>query len=128
MLFPQQCGLVQDGSYLPLFHIESYREVLEISKLIFFSYYSQTCRQRKLKCDEIKPECGQCRKASRQCIPSDGVVFRHQQNASMNGSEDVIPGEKGGRLGAFYAYRNTFDESSVWVDVPKKGTYSSIVK
>ncbi|KAG4027485.1 hypothetical protein MFRU_029g00090 [Monilinia fructicola] len=86
----------------------------------------QTCRQRKLKCDEIKPECGQCRKASRQCIPSDGVVFRHQQNASMNGSEDVIPGEKGGRLGAFYAYRNTFDESSVWVDVPKKVTFFNV--
>ncbi|ESZ93520.1 hypothetical protein SBOR_6101 [Sclerotinia borealis F-4128] len=80
----------------------------------------QTCRQRKLKCDEIKPECGQCRKASRQCVPSDGVVFRHQQNASMNGSDEVIPGERSGRLGAFYAYRNTFDENSVWIDVPKK--------
>lgn len=87
---------------------------------------SQTCRQRKLKCDEIKPECGQCRKASRHCVPSDGVVFRHQQNASMNGGENVITGERSGRLGAFYAYRNTFDESSVWVNVPKNGaSYST---
>lgn len=54
-------------------------------------------------------------------MPSDGVVFRHQQNASMNGGEDAITGERSGRLGAFFAYRNTFDESSVWVDVPKDG-------
>ncbi|ATZ52245.1 hypothetical protein BCIN_08g00170 [Botrytis cinerea B05.10] len=87
----------------------------------------QTCRQRKLKCDEIKPECGQCRKASRQCVLSDGVVFRHQQNASMNGGEDVIPGERSGRLGAFFAYRNTFDENSIWVDVPKKITFFNVI-
>ncbi|KAJ8065820.1 hypothetical protein OCU04_006483 [Sclerotinia nivalis] len=87
----------------------------------------QTCRQRKLKCDEIKPDCGQCRKASRQCVPSDGVVFRHQQNASMNGVECVISGERSGRLGAFYAYRNTFDESSIWVDVPKKVTFFNVI-
>ena len=40
----------------------------------------------------------------------------------MNGGEDAVSGEGSGRLGAFYAYRNTFDESSVWVDVPKTGT------
>jgi hypothetical protein len=30
-----------------------------------------TCRQRHLKCDEIKPTCGRCRKSRRQCVPTD---------------------------------------------------------
>ena len=72
---------------------------------------SQTCRQRKLKCDEVSPACGQCRKASRECQPSTGLVFRHQQNASMK--------ESG--LGSFYAYKETFNENNVWVKVPKWG-------
>lgn len=80
--------------------------------------FSQTCRQRKLKCDETKPICAQCRKGSRECVPSDGVVFRHQQNASMNGSGEK---EEGGKLGGFYSYKNTFNEKNVWVDIPKKG-------
>jgi len=83
---------------------------------------SQTCRQRKLKCDEQKPNCGQCAKGARDCVPSDGVIFRHQQNASMNGTEESSANEKiTGRLGSFYAYKNTFDENNVWVDVPKNG-------
>jgi hypothetical protein len=49
------------------------------------------------------------------------VVFRHQQNASMNGGEDVASGDRSAKLGAFYAYRNTFNEESIWVEVPKKG-------
>ncbi|TVY41458.1 hypothetical protein LOCC1_G005139 [Lachnellula occidentalis] len=73
----------------------------------------------KLKCDETKPICGQCRKGSRDCQPSDGVVFRHQQNASMNGVGEVDEGN--GKLGGFYAYRNTFDEHNIWVEVPKTG-------
>lgn len=78
-----------------------------------------TCRQRKLKCDEQKPVCGQCTKANRECVAGSGIVFRHQHNASMNkGNGD---GEGAG-LKAFYAYKNTFDERSVWVDVPKQGT------
>ena len=28
--------------------------------------------------------------------------------------------DKDGKLGGFYAYRNTFDENSIWVEVPKK--------
>ncbi|KAL3425207.1 zn 2cys6 transcription factor [Phlyctema vagabunda] len=86
----------------------------------------QTCRQRKLKCDEVKPQCGQCKKASRECRPSDGVVFRHQQNASMNGVGEVETNEGNGRLGSFYAYKNTFNERNVWVDVPKHVTFLNI--
>lgn len=82
--------------------------------------FSQTCRQRKLKCDEEKPTCGQCLRGSRECRPSDGVVFRHQQNASMN--RDKRAGESSGRLGSFYAYKDTFNKDNVWVDIPKNGT------
>ncbi|KAF2864199.1 hypothetical protein K470DRAFT_261655 [Piedraia hortae CBS 480.64] len=48
-----------------------------------------TCRQRKLKCDEVRPLCGQCRKSSRDCVPSDAVAFRHQQNPSLNGPKAI---------------------------------------
>ena len=82
---------------------------------------SLTCRQRKLKCDEQKPCCGQCRKASRECQPSSGIVFRHQQNASMNGEEDAA--SEDGSLKGFYSYKNTFDEGSVWLDIPKQVTF-----
>ncbi|KAF2867979.1 hypothetical protein BDV95DRAFT_630902 [Massariosphaeria phaeospora] len=77
-----------------------------------------TCRQRKLKCDEKKPICSHCRKASRECVPNSGIVFRHQHNASMNGdSLDETP------LKGFYAYKNTFDEETVWLDTPKHITF-----
>ncbi|KAL2074628.1 hypothetical protein VTL71DRAFT_8406 [Oculimacula yallundae] len=84
----------------------------------------QTCRSRKLKCDEVRPECGNCKKGNRQCQPSDGVVFRHQQNASMNGTGEREEGN--GRLGSFYAYKNTFDEKNIWVDVPKNVTFLNV--
>ncbi|KAI9786072.1 MAG: hypothetical protein M1816_008100 [Peltula sp. TS41687] len=86
-----------------------------------------TCRQRKLKCDEQKPVCGPCGRGRRECQPSSGVIFRHQQNASMNGGsrdgdgdgddDDIMQAEN---LKRFYAYRDTFDEGNVWVDVPKQ--------
>ncbi|EDU50088.1 C6 zinc finger domain containing protein [Pyrenophora tritici-repentis Pt-1C-BFP] len=78
-----------------------------------------TCRQRKLKCDEKKPVCGQCTKASRECVPSSGIVFRHQHNASMNG-EDL--GDENSLKG-FYAYKNTFDDNAIWMDIPKNVTF-----
>jgi hypothetical protein len=79
--------------------------------------FSLTCRQRKLKCDEKKPTCSQCCKASRECIPSSGIVFRHQHNASMNGDEWADENT----LKGFYAYKNTFDDETVWLDIPKHG-------
>ncbi|CZT07796.1 related to regulatory protein for the arginine catabolic pathway [Rhynchosporium agropyri] len=77
-----------------------------------------------MKCDELKPTCSNCRKGNRQCQPSDGVVFRHQQNASMNGTGETEDGN--GRLGSFYAYKNTFDENNTWVDVPKTVRFLNI--
>lgn len=79
--------------------------------------FSLTCRQRKLKCDEKKPTCGQCFKAARQCILSSGIVFRHQHNASMNG--DDSSDER--TLKGFYAYKNTFDDDTVWLETPNVG-------
>ncbi|KAI9663948.1 MAG: FACT complex subunit [Bathelium mastoideum] len=81
-----------------------------------------TCRHRKLKCDEQKPRCGPCTRANRECVPSTGIVFRHQQNASMNGNEE----ESASSLKGFYAYKNTFDETSIWVDIPKHVTFMEV--
>ncbi|KAF2756545.1 hypothetical protein EJ05DRAFT_67340 [Pseudovirgaria hyperparasitica] len=80
-----------------------------------------TCRQRKLKCSEEKPECSQCIKASRKCVPSSGITFRHQHNASMNGGIDDA-GEQAA-LGRYYSYKNTFDDESVWLSIPKNVTF-----
>ncbi|PGH18932.1 hypothetical protein AJ80_04259 [Polytolypa hystricis UAMH7299] len=87
-----------------------------------------TCRARKLKCDEQKPQCSQCRKASRECRPSEGIVFRHQQNASMNKAGGAAglganAENERGSLRSFYSYKNTFDEDSVWLEIPKQVTF-----
>jgi hypothetical protein len=62
-----------------------------------------------------------CQKAKRECRPSDGIVFRHQQNASMNGSSSASTGD--GNLPGFYSYKNTFSPDSVWLEIPKKGKH-----
>lgn len=101
--------------------------------------------------DEQKPQCSQCRKGNRECRPCEGVIFRHQQNASMNSkggddagasagagvgagsSEGGGDGDGGsgyyeesprcgrGNLKGFYSYKNTFDKDSVWLNIPKHG-------
>jgi hypothetical protein len=43
----------------------------------------------------------------------------------MNGKGEVDEGN--GRLGGFYAYKNTFDKNNVWVEVPKTGIQAFIV-
>ena len=83
--------------------------------------HSLTCRQRKLKCDETKPVCGQCQKANRLCQASTGITFRHQHNASMNSTTDG-----GNALNGFYAYKNTFDDKTTWVAIPKDLTFYNI--
>lgn len=62
--------------------------------------------------------CAQCMKANRECIPSSGITFRHQQNPSMNG--DPVARES---LKRFYGYKETFDDRTVWVDVPQELTF-----
>ncbi|KAF2717600.1 hypothetical protein K431DRAFT_315613 [Polychaeton citri CBS 116435] len=72
-----------------------------------------TCRQRKLKCSEERPVCAQCIKAHRECIPSSGITFRHQQNPSMNGTKASRESLKN-----FYGYKETFGRGTVWVPIP----------
>ncbi|KEF63859.1 uncharacterized protein A1O9_01837, partial [Exophiala aquamarina CBS 119918] len=74
-----------------------------------------TCRQRKLKCDEVRPMCGQCRKSNRECVPSEGITFRHQQNASLNADSKEL--EK------FYE-RNTFTAGEYFLPVSNTLTWA----
>ncbi len=37
----------------------------------------------------------------------------------MNANEDGIWSEGSQSLSGFYAYKNTFDDKTIWVDVPK---------
>lgn len=39
--------------------------------------YSPECRRRKIKCDETRPECGQCLKSGRACHIIDGLFKQH---------------------------------------------------
>ncbi|QIW97585.1 hypothetical protein AMS68_003103 [Peltaster fructicola] len=71
-----------------------------------------------LKCSEERPICAQCLKANRECIPSSGITFRHQQNPSMNG--DPVARES---LKSFYGYKETFTDQTIWVSVPRELTF-----
>ncbi|KAK0921591.1 hypothetical protein LTR57_008610 [Friedmanniomyces endolithicus] len=73
---------------------------------------------RMLKCTEDRPVCAQCAKANRECILSQGITFRHQQNPSMNATV-----QGAASLKSFYGYRETFAKSTTWVDVPQKLTF-----
>ncbi|KAI6831618.1 hypothetical protein KC340_g7520 [Hortaea werneckii] len=70
-----------------------------------------TCRQRKLKCSEERPVCAQCSKANRDCVPSSGITFRHQQNPSLNRGEESLK--------SFYGYKETFGEGVTWCQIPR---------
>ena len=73
-----------------------------------------TCRQRKLKCDELKPYCGLCLRSRRRCGYLTGNGFRHFRvpwttsdkrdldGASVSGSETDVLREQG----------------NVWLDIP----------
>lgn len=61
--------------------------------------------------------CAQCAKANRECVPSSGITFRHQQNPSMNGNDGD------GSLKSFYGYKETFRKETTWVSIPKDLTF-----
>lgn len=76
---------------------------------------SLTCKGRKLKCDEAKPACGNCIKASRDCTYGDQSIFRSQdicstprrkRTRSVNWQEKQQP--------------TVFNEDHTWVEVPTK--------
>ncbi|KAJ5812456.1 Zn(II)2Cys6 transcription factor [Penicillium riverlandense] len=72
---------------------------------------SRTCRRRKLKCDETKPVCGQCRKARRVCELSE-IVFRHEQNSSLTRRPDALM--------RYYSDRRSFSCSNTWLSIPQQ--------
>ncbi|KAM0278099.1 hypothetical protein ACHAO9_012304 [Fusarium lateritium] len=73
----------------------------------------QTCRRRKLKCNEVKPVCGACAKSSRSCSYSKRSVFRPLQSyagvtrkrSREDESEEVD-------------VQDIFEEDHVWLEVP----------
>ncbi|KLO82620.1 uncharacterized protein LW93_9824 [Fusarium fujikuroi] len=73
----------------------------------------QTCRSRKLKCDEAKPVCGACSRSSRTCSYSRRSVFRPFQSYARKRSRSEVVGD-------FDAIHNSdvFEADHVWVDVP----------
>ncbi|OAP55997.1 hypothetical protein AYL99_10149 [Fonsecaea erecta] len=79
----------------------------------------QTCRARKLKCDEARPICGHCLKSHRECVRSEPVTFRHHQNSSFgkNGQEHS--------LDSFFKYSQTYSEEDLkaFLPVPQQLTW-----
>lgn len=42
-----------------------------------------TCRSRKIRCDERKPDCLNCEKSKRECVWEEGSIWKHDQNPSV---------------------------------------------
>ncbi|KAI0018267.1 hypothetical protein F4780DRAFT_533614 [Xylariomycetidae sp. FL0641] len=55
-----------------------------------------TCRHRRLKCDEVKPICGQCKKAKRYCERS-GRPLQVQEYPHGSTSKYLAVNESSGR-------------------------------
>ncbi|KPM42092.1 hypothetical protein AK830_g4457 [Neonectria ditissima] len=70
------------------------------------------CKRRKLKCDEVRPVCGPCKKSSRSCDFPDEVVFRIVNRApGCRESGNSITGRGNEVL--------SFEDDQVWIDVPR---------
>ncbi|KAI1141651.1 hypothetical protein F5Y05DRAFT_373331 [Hypoxylon sp. FL0543] len=76
-----------------------------------------TCRRRKLKCDEKKPQCSQCRKSGRPCEPGE-LVFRHHQNPSLNGGRDS--------LSKYFNQSASFNRSATWLAIPSSVSFVTV--
>ncbi|KAI1411456.1 hypothetical protein F5Y13DRAFT_201021 [Hypoxylon sp. FL1857] len=76
-----------------------------------------TCRRRKLKCDEKKPQCSQCRKSGRPCEPGE-LVFRHHQNPSMNRRRDS--------LNKYFNQSASFNKSATWLAIPSTVSFVTV--
>ncbi|RSL78416.1 hypothetical protein CEP51_008227 [Fusarium floridanum] len=66
----------------------------------------QTCRRRKLKCDEVKPVCGPCRRGSRECCYSQRSIFRHFETSPRE------------RSFSRHQEQHVFQDDHVWLHVP----------
>lgn len=59
---------------------------------------SLTCRQRRIKCDEGKPQCGKCGKSDRKCVygrPSESSVRHVDEAREAGGSSRPSLSESG---------------------------------
>ncbi|KND86421.1 putative oxidoreductase [Tolypocladium ophioglossoides CBS 100239] len=84
----------------------------------------ETCRSRKLKCDETKPECGPCQKASRPCRYSDRSIFRTAEPQSFLGRSH----ERSRRHNTQSSAEEVlFADDHVWVDVPNNLKFINIL-
>lgn len=80
--------------------------------------HSRTCKQRKLKCDEKKPVCSPCSRASRNCTYAPGAEFRHFGVSRASPPDNSSnPCEETGRY---------LLEGHVWLDVPCPSTALSM--
>ncbi|RBQ79567.1 hypothetical protein FVER14953_11968 [Fusarium verticillioides] len=79
---------------------------------------SQTCRSRKLKCDEAKPVCGACSKSSRECSYSKRSVFRPFKSYARKRSRSEVV-EDFDAIDTSDAY----EAGHVWVNVPDEHPY-----
>ncbi|KAL2822257.1 hypothetical protein BDW59DRAFT_103814 [Aspergillus cavernicola] len=70
-----------------------------------------TCKGRKLRCDEAKPACDNCIKASRGCVYGDRSIFRSQEISST-------PGRKRAKRNRQEEEVTAFEEDHTWVNVP----------
>ncbi|GKU20465.1 unnamed protein product [Fusarium langsethiae] len=72
----------------------------------------ETCRNRKLKCDEVKPICGACTKSSRECSYSRRSVFRPFQSYTGKSRNNDLSFSSGNS-------QHIFDGDHVWLEVPE---------
>ncbi|KAE8422600.1 hypothetical protein BDV36DRAFT_210219 [Aspergillus pseudocaelatus] len=68
-----------------------------------------TCKRRKLKCDETKPTCRKCIKASRGCAYGEQSIFRSQEISST--PDRVV------------RRANRSREATTWVNLPTEFTF-----
>ncbi|TDZ30416.1 Transcription activator AMTR1 [Colletotrichum spinosum] len=86
-----------------------------------------TCRQRKLKCDEVKPHCGQCARSGRICVFSDDSKFRHFDAHALN---DRNAGSGSGDKASPHSHEaagSLFGTDQVWLNIPADLTFVNIV-
>ncbi|KAI8631855.1 hypothetical protein F5Y19DRAFT_463038 [Xylariaceae sp. FL1651] len=70
----------------------------------------KTCRRKKIKCDEQRPRCGQCRKGVRECEGYSQPTIFYNTSSGDFGHAPSAHGLKSIR------FRNQFTEDLAWVN------------
>ncbi|KAK1449992.1 hypothetical protein CMEL01_07328, partial [Colletotrichum melonis] len=74
---------------------------------------------RKLKCNEVRPACGQCTKSDRECIFSQDTKFRHFDHSLLCRGQDKA---SAGRV----VVENLFEEDQTWLDIPHELVFVNV--